>query len=269
MSKFVVILVISMSIFLSACSGLNRQDLRQINSLTSLNNNVSIKRQRHFVISPSSTVALQVTLGSSISDSTAEILGSRQLILNSFKQHFQRVELFERNDPIGDDFDFIVTVDLLNIVAGPRQFNNIERYVENAQSLNAADSANTVVMTTVGSIKKRSSLKGGNNTKALDGDVNKRQMRVVGNVVKKSVEKQVNNEQVSLIVSDIPTAKPVTTASITPLQALMKLSLIDARSNRLIDVALIDAFSSSIRVPSYDNFLMDTINRYASKITTI
>ena len=94
-------------------------------------------------------------------------------------------------------------------------------------------------------------------------------MRVVGNVVKKSVEKQVNNEQVSLIVSDIPTAKPVTTTSITPLQALMKLSLIDARSNRLIDVALIDAFSSSIRVPSYDNFLMDTINRYASKITTI
>jgi hypothetical protein len=269
MFKFVVIIVISISIFLSACSGLSRQDLRQINSIISLNNNVSIRRQRHFVISPSSTVALKVTLGSSISDSTAEILGSRQLILNSFKQHFQRVELFELNDSVGNDFDFIVTVRLLNIVTRPRQFNNIERYVDKAQSLNAVVSANTAVMTTVGAIKKRSSLNGSNNTEALDGDVDKRQVRVVGKVLEKSAEKQVDNEQISLIKSDMPTAEPVTKTSLTPLQVIMKLNLVDARSNRLIDVALIDAYSSSIRIPSYDNFLMDIIYRYANKITTI
>lgn len=267
MSKFVVILVMSISISLSACSGLNRQDLRQINSIISLNNNVSIKRQRHFVISPASTVALQVTLSPSISDSTAEISGSRQLILNSFKQHFQRVELFEINDSIGNDFDFMVTVNLLNVVIRPQQLDDIERDVDKTQTLNAVVAADTAVMTTDDAIKKRSSPYGSNNTEALDGDVEKRQERVVDNVEEKNAEKLVNGQQVSLIEDDMTTAEPFTKTSITPLQVLMKLSLVDARSNRLIDVAVIDAYSSSIRKPSYDNFLMDTINRYANKIT--
>jgi hypothetical protein len=269
MSKFVVILVISMSVFLSACSGLNRQDLRQINSITSLNNNVSIKRQRHFVISPASTVALQVTLSPSISDSTAEISDSRQLILNSFKQHFQRVELFEISDSIGNDFDFIVTVNLLNVVTSPQQLDDIEGDVDKTQSLNAVVAADTAVMTTDGFIKNSFSLNGSNNTGALDGDIEKRQERAVDNVAENSAEKRVNRPQVSLVEGDMGTAEPVTKSSLTPLQVLMKLSLVDARSNRLIDVALIDAYSSSIRKPSYDNFLMDTINRYANKITTI
>ncbi|MFT4610243.1 MAG: hypothetical protein ACJA1S_000030 [Cellvibrionaceae bacterium] len=270
MSKFVVILVISMSIFLSACSGLNRQDLRQINSITSLNNNVSIKRQRHFVISPASTVALQVTLSPSISDSKAEISDSRQLILNSFKQHFQRVELFEISDSIGNDFDFIVTVNLLNVVTSPQQLDDIEGDVDKTQSLNAVAAADTAVMTTDGVIKNSFSLNGSNNIGALDGDIEKKQeRRAVDNVAENSAEKRVNRAQVSLVEGDMGTAEPVTKTSLTPLQVLMKLSLVDARSNRLIDVALIDAYSSSIRKPSYDNFLMDTINRYANKITTI
>jgi hypothetical protein len=269
MSKFVVILVISMSIFLSACSGLNRQDLRQINSITSLNNNVFIKRQRHFVISPASTVALQVTLSPSISESTAEISDSRQLILNSFKQHFQRVELFEISDSIGNDFDFIVTVNLLNVVTSPQQLDDIEGDVDKTQSLNTVVAADTAVMTTDGVIKKRFSLNGSNNTGALDGDVENRQERVVDNVAEKSAEKRVNRPLVSLVEGDMTTAEPVTKTSLTPLQVLMKLSLVDARSNRLIDVALIDAYSSSIRKPSYDNFLMDAINRYANRITII
>ncbi|MFT7491259.1 MAG: hypothetical protein ACI80S_000841, partial [Pseudohongiellaceae bacterium] len=80
MSKFIVVLVVSLSGVLSACTGFNSNDLRHINSITSLNNHVSIKRQRHFVIAPASIVALQVTL-SPIANTTNDALGSRQLIL--------------------------------------------------------------------------------------------------------------------------------------------------------------------------------------------
>jgi hypothetical protein len=250
MSKFVAVLITSLAILLSACTGLNRQDLRQLNSVISLNNNVSIKRQRHFVISPASIVALQVTLSPSATDLTEDILGSRQLILNSFKQHFQRVELFDNTDSIGSDFDFIVMVNLLNIVTSPKQLIDIDQQVDKTQR-------HEVI------IKKRSSLNASTNTVASDEVGAARQEKVEEPVA----QKEADGQQVSLIKANMIIVEPVTKTSITPLQALIKLSLIDARSNQLIDVALIDAYSSSIRKPSYDSFLMDTINYYANKIT--
>jgi hypothetical protein len=263
MSKFVAVLITSLAILLSACTGLNRQDLRQLNSVISLNNNVSIKRQRHFVISPASIVALQVTLSPSATDLTEEILGSRQLILNSFKQHFQRVELFDNTDSIGSDFDFIVMVNLLNIVTSPKQLIDIDQQVDKTQRHEVIRAADTAALITDVVIKKRSSLNASTNTVASDEVGAARQEKVEEPVA----QKEADGQQVSLIKANMIIVEPVTKTSITPLQALIKLSLIDARSNQLIDVALIDAYSSSIRKPSYDSFLMDTINYYANKIT--
>jgi hypothetical protein len=70
--------------------------------------------------------------------------------------------------------------------------------------------------------------------------------------------------QVNKIETRVVNAPP---KPLIPLQALIKLSLIDARSKKIIDVALVDSYSSSIRKPNYDNFLMEMINQYANKIT--
>lgn len=233
MPKFVVVLIMSCFTLLSACTGLSKQDFRQISSMTSLNNNVSIKRYRQVVISPVSTIALQVSLMPSNKEEMAVHLRDKQLILKSFKQHFRRVELFEMSDLIGDDFDFIVNVNLLSIDRTPKKLSDENLDVDVSDS-----------------------------TKLPDANVQ-------NNVL---VEQNTTNSLESINVAEASSTKAETTAlpsesSFTPLQALMKLSLFDARSNQIIDVAVVESFSSTIRKPSFDDFLMDTINSYANKIT--
>ena len=79
--------------------------------------------------------------------------------------------------------------------------------------------------------------------------------------------KAISKPRASLAEGSTTPDVPVTNTSVTPLQARVRLNLIDARSNRLIDVAFIDAYSSAIRKPSYDDFIRDIINRYGNIIT--
>jgi hypothetical protein len=268
MSKFIVVLVVSLSGVLSACTGFNSNDLRHINSITSLNNHVSIKRQRHFVIAPASIVALQVTL-SPIANTTNDALGSRQLILNGLQQHFQRVKLFDHNDLIGDDFDFVVRANLVNLATRPGQIMDKERQVADLKESDTLVTHNMTMMRAVEKegdfVNKRS------HTLASDGGRRAMQLEVVDYTKEYALQKGVTNApskpRVSLAEGGMAPDIPVTNASITPLQARVRLNLIDARSNRLIDVAFIDAYSSAIRKPSYDDFIRDIINRYGNTIT--
>jgi hypothetical protein len=227
MPKFIVVLVMSSFILLTACTG---QDIKRFNSVVSLNNHVSIKRHRQFVISPASHIALQVMLIPSSIAATPSDLRDKQLILSSFNKHFQRVKLFEKGDVIGDDFDFIVSVNLLSMVKRPEKRSVKDREVDKAMVSDAPMKTDVVV-----------------------------------NKSTTNKMESINVQEESL--SEVEVVAITSAPPFTPLQAILKLSLIDARSNLLIDVALIDSYSSSIRKPSFDNFLKATINRYANRIT--
>lgn len=229
MPKFIVILIMSSFILLTACTG---QDIKRFKSLVSFNNHVSIKRHRQFVISPASTIALQVTLVPSSKAATTTDLRDKQLILSSLNQHFKRVKLFEKSDVIGDDFDFIVNVNLLSMVKKPEKPSGKDLEVDKAMVSDTSIKTDVVV-----------------------------EISTTNNV------ESINAQEESLSETEI--AATPSAPLFTPLQAIIKLSLIDARSNLLMDVALIDSYSSSIRKPSFDDFLMDTINSYANRITVI
>jgi hypothetical protein len=269
MSKFIVVFVVSLSGVLSACTGFNSNDLMHINSITSLNNHVSIKRQRHFVIAPASTVALQVTL-SPIANTTNDFLGSRQLILNGLKQHFQRVELFDHKDLISDDFDFVVMVNLLNLATRSGKIIDKERQVVAVQEPHTLVTPNMTPM--MGVVEKEGAfVNNRSNTLASDGGRRAMPLEVVDYTKEytqqKGITKAISKLRVSLAEGAMTPYVPATNRSITPLQARVRLNLIDARSNRLIDVVFIDAYSSAIRKPSYDDFIRDIINRYGNTIT--
>jgi hypothetical protein len=278
MSKFIVILIMSCLAFLSACTGLNQQDLRQIISVSSLNNQISIKRQQQFVISPLSTIALKVTPVTPSRYSTSEYLrDDKQLILNSFKQHFQRVELFDNAAVIGVDFDFIVNVNLLNVIIKPEKHSRNQSAVKtNLTNTKIASVADVVVrdaqtlaknielvddaadaLVDNATMKTDSAVVTKTNLVATATDVIVKETKMTNLETKNVTQAQINEADVAN-----PAPEPL-----IPLQALIKLSLIDARSNRIIDVAFVDSYSSSIRKPNYDNFLMDMINLYANEIT--
>jgi hypothetical protein len=253
MPKLVIIFIMSLSLLLPACTGLSDRDLRLVDSIVSVSNQVSIKRQRYVVISPASVVALQVIQSSSVDDFSANFLSSRQLILRSLRQHFQRVELVEIDDFVSNDFDFIVKVKLLNIVTRSHQSTVFTERVDKIKLLDTA------------AVNKQSRVNDSAKNLASDMPSQTQQVSVSG----PPPEKVADGRQLNVIDANEAMLEPVAKLSIGPLQALIKLSLIDARNSQLIDVAVIDAYSSSVRKPSYDNFLTDIINQYANKITTM
>ena len=54
-----------------------------------------------------------------------------------------------------------------------------------------------------------------------------------------------------------------------PLQMAMKIVLKDAISSRVLDIAIVDAYSSALKKPEKHHFVKDVVNRYIQTLTTI
>jgi len=64
-------------------------------------------------------------------------------------------------------------------------------------------------------------------------------------------------------------AKLLGPIKIKPLEVAMSISLVDAVSGQPLDIAFIDAYSSSIRQPKESDFIKSVINRYIEALTSI
>lgn len=56
---------------------------------------------------------------------------------------------------------------------------------------------------------------------------------------------------------------------IKPLEVAMSISLMDAINGQTLDVAFIDAYSSTVRQPKGNDFIKSVINRYIERLTSI
>ena len=191
---------------LIACSGVSRQDMKQLNSITSLNNHVSVKRQRQFVISPASSIGLLVK-GSP---------NQHKPILESFRYHFRHAELVDDVEQVANRYDFVFEIALLKM---------------DIKSTRVAIHAQKVEL---------------NKDKVPDSEL-------------KPAQNTADNKQKA----------STTSAKIKPLEVVMSISLVDAVSGQVVDVVLIDAYSSVIRLPKENDFIKDTISRYMYTLTSI
>ncbi len=197
-----LLIIFSSIILLCACTGISKQDLKQLGSITSLNNQVTIKRQRQFVISPASSIGLMIT-GSPT---------RHKHILDSFKYHVRHAELVYDNDELANRYDFVFKIVLLKM----EMKNKVAETETKAIAINTKDP-----------IKDASSSKKKKSSSFL---------------------------------------KPI---KIKPLQLVMNISLVDAVNGQVIDVALIDAYSSTLRPPKDNDFISDAVNRYMGTLTSI